>query len=39
MHNKFVEPSKAHADVIIPVGLNSVALDMIISRLRFHAAV
>ena len=35
MHLKFVEPSKQHADVIVPVGLNQAALDLIISRLRF----
>jgi uridine kinase len=39
MHAKFVEPSKQHADVIVPVGLNQVALDLIISRLRFAANV
>mmetsp|Transcript_47778 Transcript_47778/g.89010 ORF Transcript_47778/g.89010 Transcript_47778/m.89010 type:complete len:355 (-) Transcript_47778:393-1457(-) len=39
MHLKFVEPSKQHADVIVPVGLNQAALDMIISRLRFAANV
>jgi uridine kinase len=37
MHLKFVEPSKQHADVIVPVGLNQAALDMIIARLRFAA--
>lgn len=34
MHNQFVEPSKSHADIIIPTGLNSVALDMVIARLE-----
>uniref|UniRef100_A0A6U0T9P0 Uridine kinase n=1 Tax=Pinguiococcus pyrenoidosus TaxID=172671 RepID=A0A6U0T9P0_9STRA len=34
MHIKFVEPSKREADIIVPVGLNSVALDLLISRLR-----
>lgn len=35
MHLKFVEPSKRHADVIIPEGgLNTVAIDMVVSRLR-----
>ena len=29
MHNAFVEPSKAHADVIVPFGMNKVALEMI----------
>jgi uridine kinase len=34
MHLMFVEPSKQVADVIIPVGINPVALDMILSRLN-----
>ena len=35
MHLKFVEPSKRHADVIIPHGgLNQVAMAMVVSRLR-----
>ena len=34
MHTQFVEPSKSHADVIIPTGLNSVALEMVIARLE-----
>jgi uridine kinase len=35
MHMQFVEPSKRHADVIIPEGgMNQVAIDMITSRLR-----
>ncbi len=35
MHQQFVEPSKRYADVIIPEGgLNGVATDMVISRLR-----
>jgi uridine kinase len=34
MHLDFVEPSKQHADVIIPRGgLNKVALEMVVSRL------
>lgn len=37
MHEMFVEPSKRNADVIIPEGgHNSVALDMIIERVRAH---
>ena len=33
MHIEFVEPSKRHADVIIPEGgHNKIALDMVISR-------
>lgn len=35
MHLEFVEPSKRHADVIVPEGGNNrVAMDMIVSRLR-----
>ena len=34
MHNQFVEPSKRYADVIIPTGLNSVALEMVVARLQ-----
>ena len=34
MHEEFVEPSKRHADVIIPEGgLNTVALDMVVARI------
>lgn len=43
MHEEFVEPSKRHADIIIPRGgRNRVALDMVVSRieslLNDHAA-
>jgi uridine kinase len=35
MHIEFVEPSKRHADIIIPEGgHNKIALDMVISRLQ-----
>ena len=35
MHEEFVEPSKRHADVIIPEGgFNSVAVRMLISNIR-----
>ena len=35
MHLEFVEPSKRWADVIIPEGgYNTVALDLVISRIR-----
>ncbi len=35
MHLEFVEPSKRYADLIIPEGgLNAVALDVILSRIR-----
>ncbi len=33
MHIAFVERSKVHADIIVPEGLNPVALDLIASRL------
>ncbi|MBN1370862.1 MAG: uridine kinase [Anaerolineaceae bacterium] len=36
MHMEFVEPSKRYADIIIPEGgFNSVALDMVESRIKF----
>jgi len=35
MHLEFVEPSKRHADVIIPEGgLNTVAIDMVVARIE-----
>jgi len=35
MHLEFVEPSKRHADVIIPEGgLNTVAMDMVVTRIE-----
>jgi uridine kinase len=35
MHEEFVEPSKRQADVIIPEGgLNTVAMDMVVARVR-----
>lgn len=35
MHIQFVEPSRAHADIVIPEGgRNDVAIDMVVSRLR-----
>jgi uridine kinase len=35
MHMEFVEPSKRHADVIIPEGgFNTVAIDMVADRIR-----
>ncbi len=34
MHMEFVETSKKEADVIIPLGMNQVALDMFLSRLQ-----
>ncbi|MCL5675663.1 MAG: uridine kinase [Patescibacteria group bacterium] len=39
MHLEFVEPSKRYADIIIPEGgFNTVALDMITSRIKNLAA-
>lgn len=34
MHEIFVEPSKRYADIIIPSGYNSVALELVAHRLR-----
>ena len=35
MHEQFVEPSKRHADIIIPEGgFNSVAVGMLIENIR-----
>ena len=37
MHEAFVEPSKRHADVIVPEGgMNQVALDMITQQIISH---
>lgn len=37
MHEQFVEPSKRHADIIIPEGgENAVALEMLIERVKKH---
>ena len=33
MHQQFVVPSKRNADIIVPEGLNSVALDLVVSKL------
>ncbi len=39
MHLEFVEPSKRHADVIVPEGgFNRVALDMLVDRIEQLAA-
>ncbi|KAG5180460.1 P-loop containing nucleoside triphosphate hydrolase protein [Tribonema minus] len=35
MHEQYVEPSRRHCDMIVPIGLNAVALDLVVSRLRF----
>ena len=37
MHEKYVEPSKKNADIIIPRGgHNAVALEMVLQRVRVH---
>ena len=37
MHEQFVEPSKKNADIIMPQGgLNKVALEMVVERVRAH---
>ena len=37
MHEKYVEPSKGNADIIIPHGgRDAVALDLIIGRIERH---
>jgi uridine kinase len=37
MHLEFVEPSKRHADIIIPEGgQNRVAIEMIIARVQLE---
>jgi uridine kinase len=34
MHLEFVESSKRNAHIIVPVGLNAVALELVVSRLK-----
>ena len=34
MHQQFVEPTKAYADIIIPSGYNKVAVDILVSSLE-----
>jgi uridine kinase len=37
MHEKYVEPSKRFADIVVPEGgKNFVALDMIMGRIHRH---
>jgi uridine kinase len=37
MHEKYVEPSKKFANIVVPEGgKNVVALDLIIGRIRRH---
>lgn len=38
MHLAFVDPSKKNADIIIPDGLNSGALDLVVNKLKSHLA-
>lgn len=38
MHHEFVERSKKNAHIIIPVGLNQVALELVVSRLKASIA-
>ena len=39
MHEKYVEPSKKYADIVVPEGgKNLVALDMIMGRIAWHLA-
>lgn len=34
MHLEFVEPSKRYADIIIPRGINTIAIDMVVARIE-----
>jgi len=36
MHVKFVEPSMRNADIIVPEGMNNVALDLVVHRLNAY---
>ena len=37
MHERYVEPSKKYANIVVPEGGNNlVALDMIIGRIQRH---
>lgn len=39
MHEKYVEPSKKHADIVVPEGgKNLVALEMLVGRIQRHLA-
>jgi uridine kinase len=38
MHEQFVEPTKKHADIIVPEGANSVAVNLLEERVRAEAA-
>lgn len=37
MHEQFIEPSKKHADLIIPEGANSVAVELLGEKVRAEA--
>ena len=39
MHDLYVEPSKKHADIIIPSGYNAVALELVAHRLQTAIAI
>ena len=34
MHEQFVEPTKKHADVIIPEGVNRSAVDLLVQKVQ-----
>eukprot|EP00605_Chrysophyceae_sp_TOSAG23-4_P001940 GSChrysophyteH1.ASY1.ANO1.2150.1 assembled CDS len=36
MHVKYVEPSMKNADIIVPEGMNNVALDLVVHRLNAY---
>ena len=37
MHERYVEPSKRYADIVVPEGgKNWIALDMILGRIQRH---
>jgi uridine kinase len=38
MHEQFVEPTKKHADLIVPEGANSVAVNLLEERVRAEVA-
>ena len=38
MHEQFVEPTKRHADLIVPEGANSVAVNLLEERVRAEVA-
>ena len=38
MHEQFVEPTKTHADLSVPEGANSVAVNRLEERIRAEVA-